>query len=72
MATYDYKCKTCGHRWEGTAKMNDPTPPCVECGQEAQKVFGAVKAHFHGSGWARDGYESKNVNRLMKNNGIEP
>ena len=86
MATYDYKCKICGHVWEGVAKMNDPCPPCprevgegfsasqamgkVLCGGETQKVFGAAPVHFHGSGWAKDGYENKNLNGLLKKNGM--
>jgi hypothetical protein len=71
MPTYDYKCKTCGHRWEGVAKMNDPCPPCVQCGLESQKVFGAAPIHFHGSGWAKDGYENKQVNGLLKKHGMD-
>lgn len=30
MPTYNYKCKQCGHEFEGFARMNDPCPPCPE------------------------------------------
>lgn len=73
MPTYDYKCCTCGHRWEGVAKMNDPRPPCEKCGGESEKVFGAVKAHFKGGGWAADNYSSikppMTVNQMLDKGG---
>lgn len=72
MPTYDYKCLSCGHRFEGVAKMNDPNPPCpheppqgmtcevtAPCGGDTQKVFSTGNApavQFNGGGWAKDGY----------------
>ena len=60
MPTYDYKCKTCGHRFEGRAKMSDPPLPCPEhgCGGETEKIFTTAPVHFRGGGWAADGYAS--------------
>lgn len=70
MPTYDYKCKKCGHKFEGFAKMSDPCPPCPKlmtfplhvepCEGETEKVFtSAAPVHFQGGGWASDGYSSK-------------
>jgi putative FmdB family regulatory protein len=28
MASYSYKCPTCGHRFDAVAKMSDACPPC--------------------------------------------
>ena len=73
MPTYDFKCEVCGRRWEAVQKMSDPNPKCgavlehskqngehiySECAGESEKVFGkAAPIHFHGSGWAKDGYK---------------
>ena len=57
MPTYDFRCKVCGHKWEAAQKMTDPNPKC-KCGEEAEKVFNkAAPVHFHGGGWAKDGYK---------------
>lgn len=67
MPTYDFRCKTCGHKWEAVQKMTDPNPKCdqlvyapdpASCGGESEKVISkAPPAHFTGSGWAKDGYK---------------
>ena len=69
MPTYDYECNACGHRFEGKAAMADPPPPCPAtydtttlggdgvCGGDTRKKFNrAPSSHFHGGGWAKDGY----------------
>ena len=28
MPMYEYKCETCGHRFDMIKKMSDPNPPC--------------------------------------------
>lgn len=59
MPSYDYKCKKCGHIFEGQAKMNDPCPECPQplCGGVTEKVFiKAAPVHFQGGGWAASGY----------------
>lgn len=84
MPSYDYKCKTCGHIFEARHGMNDSPPTCPAvvdhgpwgedrvqsaCGGEVQRLYSAPPAHFHGSGWAKDGYENKNLNGLLKKGG---
>jgi hypothetical protein len=72
MPAYDYKCKKCGHFFEARHGMNDPAPECPQqlCGGVVQRVYHAPPAHFHGSGWAKDGYENKNVHGLLKKGGM--
>ena len=73
MPAYDYKCKKCGHVFEARHGMNDPAPaecPQLLCGGIVQRVYSAPPAHFHGSGWAKDGYENKNVGNLLKKGGM--
>jgi putative FmdB family regulatory protein len=56
---YDYRCKKCGHIFEGEAKMADPCPECPQllCGGVTEKLFTrAAPVHFHGRGWAADNY----------------
>lgn len=72
MPIYDYKCKKCGHRFEGKAKIVDPNPSCPQlvgvlnnppdaqmlpCGGETEKLItSAARFHLKGGGWAEDGY----------------
>jgi putative FmdB family regulatory protein len=56
MPSYSYKCKSCGHRFDGDAKMSAPNPPCPECKAETEKVPTAPSFHLKGGGWAEDGY----------------
>lgn len=74
MPTYSYKCPKCGHRFDGTAKMSDPCPPCPNmlefayhdepCEAQTVKCFdygygAAPPAHFVGGGWAADKYHKR-------------
>ena len=67
MPIYEYKCPTCGHRFEKLAKFDDPNPPCpaeIDPGRTAPKTCGCItvkmvsKGNFalKGSGWAADDY----------------
>jgi putative FmdB family regulatory protein len=57
--TYAYKCRQCGHKFDGQAKMADPCPPCPQCGGETAKTYdwgSAPAVRFDGGGWAKDLY----------------
>lgn len=32
MPTYDYECKKCGHLFEAFHRLEQPPPPCPQCG----------------------------------------
>lgn len=51
MPNYEYKCKTCEHRFEIWQNVGEAAPPCPECGAEVKKVLHVPKLHFKGSGF---------------------
>ena len=60
MPIYEFKCPTCGRRFEELRKYDrreDPAPcPTEGCGQEARRMVSAVSFELKGGGWAKDGY----------------
>jgi putative FmdB family regulatory protein len=36
---YEYKCTECGHKFEVTAKVNDPPPQCPECSGVVKRLL---------------------------------
>lgn len=52
MPTYEYECKSNGHRFEVRQSFSDkPLTDCVECGEPVRKVFSAAGLVFKGSGY---------------------
>jgi putative FmdB family regulatory protein len=52
MPTYEYLCKTCGHRFETWQKMSDdPLTVCPNCGSPIHRVLFATGVVFKGSGF---------------------
>lgn len=53
MPTYEYECKTCGHRFDAFQSMHDdPLTICPECGKEIRRIiFGGSGVIFKGSGF---------------------
>ncbi|WP_417118517.1 FmdB family zinc ribbon protein [Olsenella phocaeensis] len=52
MARYDYKCPSCGTRFEVEHPMSThPSVSCPKCGSKAQKVFSSSGIVFSGSGF---------------------
>jgi len=54
MPTYEFRCKTCGNRFDVTRPFTaEGTPSCTECGEEhaVVKVFPKVGIAFKGSGF---------------------
>ena len=52
MPTYEYLCKTCGHRFETWQKMSDePLTVCPNCGADIHRVLFANGVVFKGSGF---------------------
>ncbi len=57
MATYEYKCNSCGKTTEITKKMTEPAPKeCPHCGGELHQVYSHANFALTGVGWARDNY----------------
>ncbi|SRR5579875_915994 len=52
MPAYDYKCRSCGHRFEVWQKItDDPIRVCPNCSGEVQRVIHATGIVFKGSGF---------------------
>ena len=61
MATYEYECLECKHRFEVVQSMNDaPITKCNKCGKSVRKIFNSAGLIFKGSGFYVNDYKSKN------------
>ena len=57
MPAYDYKCNSCGHRFEERQSFYaDPVATCPECQSESSRQFVAVPIVFKGSGFYVNDY----------------
>ena len=57
MPAYDYKCNSCGHRFEERQSFYaDPVANCPLCESEASRQFVAVPIVFKGSGFYVNDY----------------
>ncbi|MBT3219873.1 MAG: zinc ribbon domain-containing protein [Proteobacteria bacterium] len=59
MPIYEYKCTSCGLKFDKLVKMGMAPPPCPECGNEVQKLVSAAAFVLKGGGWYKDGYGLK-------------
>ena len=58
MATYEYKCEECSHKWDEVQSMQDPPiTTCPECKKETAKrlISGGLGFVLKGSGWFKSG-----------------
>jgi putative FmdB family regulatory protein len=52
MPTYEYECRTNGHRFEVKQSFSDPAiEACEVCGEPVRKIFSAAGIVFKGSGY---------------------
>jgi putative FmdB family regulatory protein len=53
MPTYEYECKTCGHRFDAFQNIRDePLKVCPECGKELRRLInGGSGVIFKGGGF---------------------
>lgn len=72
MPAYDYKCNSCGHRFEERQSFYaDPVANCPVCQREASRQFVAVPIVFKGSGFYVNDYgkSSSYTSTQSKTNG---
>lgn len=61
MPLYEYKCLSCGGRFEALQKFSDdPVATHAECGGAAQRLISAPSFHFKGTGWYATDYAKSN------------
>lgn len=55
MPTYEYRCRTCGHRFDIQQSISDDTlTECPECEGDLRKVFHPVGIAFKGQGFYKN------------------
>lgn len=60
MPTYEYRCRTCEHRFEIQQTISDdPLTECPECAGDLRKVFHPVGIAFKGEGFYRNDARSE-------------
>ncbi len=59
MPIYEYRCSSCGHRFDVRQSFSDdPSTVCPQCQAAAQRVLQPVGIVFKGSGWHVTDYRS--------------
>ena len=60
MPLYEYRCTSCGHRFEKIQKVSDaPETACPQCGGELIRPLTAPALQFKGAGWYVNDYAAK-------------
>jgi len=60
MPLYEYRCKSCGHRFEKIQTFSAPDEKdCPVCRGEVERLISAPAVHFSGSGFYSTDYPSK-------------
>lgn len=55
MPTYEYRCRTCGHRFDIQQSISDDAlTECPECAGDLRKVFHPVGIAFKGQGFYKN------------------
>lgn len=69
MPIYEYGCHECGHQFEETQKISDPTlKTCPKCNKEAlERLISATAFVLKGGGWYKDGYGSSSGPKRSEN-----
>jgi putative FmdB family regulatory protein len=61
MPIYEYKCQSCGERYEKLQKYSDPPcKKCPHCGGALKKLISSPAIQFKGSGFYITDYAKKN------------
>ncbi|HUU50329.1 MAG TPA: zinc ribbon domain-containing protein [Nitrospinota bacterium] len=57
MPIYEYKCNSCGHRFEKIQSFSDsPIEKCEVCNGKVSKLLSKSTFHLKGSGWYATDY----------------
>jgi putative FmdB family regulatory protein len=67
MPLYEYKCLSCGKKFEALQKFSDdPITVHAECGGPVEKLFSAPAFHLKGTGWYATDYAKTSGASLPK------
>lgn len=69
MPIYEYDCFNCNRTLEAIQKIDEqPLKNCPRCGEKGLKKKASLNSfQLKGSGWYRDGYGAKSVNKATGN-----
>jgi len=60
MPIYEYRCQSCGHRYEKLQKFSDPPcKKCPRCGGPLKKLISSPAIQFKGNGFYINDYGKK-------------
>jgi putative FmdB family regulatory protein len=61
MPIYEYKCNSCGHRFERLQSFSEePVKACPRCGGDVRKFISHSSFILKGTGWYATDYARKN------------
>jgi len=61
MPIYEYKCNSCGHRFERLQSFSEePVKACPRCGGDVRKLISHSSFILKGTGWYATDYARKN------------
>jgi putative FmdB family regulatory protein len=68
MPTYEYECRSCGHRFEAFQSIKDrPLRRCPACGKGVKRLIGAgAGIIFRGSGFYETDYRSEDYSKKAR------
>jgi putative FmdB family regulatory protein len=68
MPTYEYECRSCGHRFEAFQSIKDrPLRRCPACGKGVKRLIGAgAGIIFRGSGFYETDYRSEDYTKKAR------
>lgn len=70
MPIYEYKCNSCGKKFEKIEKFSDaPLATHEECGGPVERLLSAPALQFKGTGWYVTDYARSNSSSPGKNGG---
>ena len=77
MPIYEYKCKSCGHKFDKIQKISDdPLKDCPNCGApELVKLISAAGFRLKGTGWYETDFKnsgSKSKEATKSSNSSKP
>ena len=73
MPIYEYKCQSCGERYEKLQKYSDPLcKKCPHCGGPLKKLISSPAIQFKGNGFYITDYPKKNSPSAEKKSKAAP
>lgn len=71
MPIYEYKCKSCEHKFDKIQKISDdPLRDCPDCGEpELVKLISAAGFRLKGTGWYETDFKNSSSKAKDRTNG---